>query len=271
MIRLALTVTLFAAWLGYLGFQVVTRPRTAFGQPLVVSRPQVLASEIDVVADVPDLDGQVTVVEVLYPAEKSGLKAGDKIQVSNVGECAPPPRGADVPPPFLDWSGPGRYVLPLRGRAADGSYRVARVPPSPGFDAEALRFEQGRLYPDGPAMEQAFRSRPRDAREVDVVAAVRGADSQVTVKKVLAPSGAGLKAGETIEVRRLQDSQALPRGAGQLLKGGEIPPGDYILPLTPSLGENNTYRLLAPRPPRIYPDTPETRAQYHQIEKPARD
>ena len=64
--RLALTVTLFLGWIGYLAYQVATRPTVPPGQPLdglalVVSRPQVEASEVDVVAKVPSGEGNVEV------------------------------------------------------------------------------------------------------------------------------------------------------------------------------------------------------------------
>jgi hypothetical protein len=148
-IRLVLTAALFAGWLGYLGFQVATLPATAAGQPLILSRPQILSSEIDVIADVPDKSGKATIVEVLYPAD--ALKAGDVIQVTNIGECAPPPtRGADGPLPPLDWQGPGRYLLPLRRHPDGKKYEVAPIPPSPGFFLLGAVDPPSRLYPDTP-------------------------------------------------------------------------------------------------------------------------
>ena len=72
-IRLVLALVLFAGWIGYLGYQVWTRPRTKkddiTSPPLVLSRPQILASEIDIIGDVPAASNKVTVtvVEVLYP------------------------------------------------------------------------------------------------------------------------------------------------------------------------------------------------------------
>ena len=93
--RLALTATLFLGWLGYLSYQVATRPVIATtGQPLVLSRPQLLASELDVIAEVEDTRSgpdtkekyEATVVEVLYPPEGAPVKKGDRIQVTNIAD-----------------------------------------------------------------------------------------------------------------------------------------------------------------------------------------
>jgi hypothetical protein len=129
--RLILAVILFLGWMGYLGFQVVTRPQTAAGAPLVVSRPQILASQIDVVANVPDENGEkVEITEVLYPGS-SALKPGDTIHVTNIRDCMPP-RG-EGEKPARDWTDPGKYLLPLRATGEKNTYEVAPIPPSPGF------------------------------------------------------------------------------------------------------------------------------------------
>ena len=52
--RLVLTASLFLAWLGYLVFLIATRPVRGNGDSLVVSRAQILASEIDVVVEITD-------------------------------------------------------------------------------------------------------------------------------------------------------------------------------------------------------------------------
>jgi hypothetical protein len=140
--RLILTATLFLAWMAYLGFQVVTRPQTATGAPLVLSRPQILASQMDVVAEVPDQAGEeVTIVKVLYP-ENTALKEGDAIQVTNIRDCAPIRAGGQKA--GKDWTGPGQYLLPLRPLAGKNRYEVAPIPPSPGFIPNQPR---PRIYP----------------------------------------------------------------------------------------------------------------------------
>jgi hypothetical protein len=153
--RLLVIGTVFLAWLGYLAYQAMTRPVNAAGKPLVVSRPQVLTSDLDVIADVPSMDGtvEITVDEVLFPSENNDVKAGDVIKVSNISECRPPrPRGADQPEPPLDWSGPGKYLLPLKKAPRKGEYEVAPVPPSPGYKATEAEQAQlfGRRFPGEP-------------------------------------------------------------------------------------------------------------------------
>src|SRR5262249_15048261 len=112
--RLLLCCVLFVGWLGYLGYQVLTRPHTEDGRPLVVSRPQALVSQLDVVADVPDTDGTVTVRQVLWPPEGAPVQEGDKIKVTNLGDCRPTPRPGEKGTPQPDFSGPGEYLLLLR-------------------------------------------------------------------------------------------------------------------------------------------------------------
>jgi hypothetical protein len=145
--RFALTAALFVGWLGYLSYQVATRPVIATtGQPLVLSRPQLLASELDVIAEVEDTSGEATVVEVLYPPEGAPVKKGDRIQVTNIADCAPPPR-PDGPAVRPDWSGPGTYLLPLRHAPDKKKYEVAAIPPSPGFYTSPAADAPVRIYP----------------------------------------------------------------------------------------------------------------------------
>lgn len=146
--RLVLCAGVFVLWLGYLGYLVATRPVTSENWPLVLSRPQIQASSLDVVADLPELakgEVEVTVIEVLFPAE-SEVKPGDKIRVTNLAECRPLPRHAGSVPPW-DWSGSGRYLLPLRRAAAVPNqperYEVMPIPSSPGFSLQGVV----RIYP----------------------------------------------------------------------------------------------------------------------------
>jgi hypothetical protein len=150
--RLVLTATLFLAWMGYLGFQVLTRPQTATGAPLVLSRPQILASQIDVIATVPEENGEeVTVKEVLYPAEAS-LKAGDVIHVTNIRDCVALRNVGEKP--VKDWTGPRDYLLPLRPLPGKNKYEVAPIPPSPGFFTADPR---PRIYPANEAALAQYR------------------------------------------------------------------------------------------------------------------
>lgn len=159
--RLLLAAVLFVAWLGYLGYLIATRPVTAAGAPLVLSRPQIMTSEIDIVAEIDDLNGQVTVRQVLYPAD-APVKAGDRLTVHRLADARGPVRyTGHVPPP--DWSADVRlYLVPLRASLFDkGRYEVAAVPPSPGFHLG--REPLLRIYPaTGEALAQYRRiAKPR--------------------------------------------------------------------------------------------------------------
>jgi hypothetical protein len=148
--RFLVTVLLFTGWIGYLAYQVLTRPHTSADLPLVVSRPQILVSELDLIAFVPEKKGtvEVEVQEVLFPKENAPVKPRDTIKVTNIAECHPALRGRpDVPD---DWSGPGAYLLPLKKGAKKGEYQVVPIPPSPGFgtlDFAAALPGPPRLYP----------------------------------------------------------------------------------------------------------------------------
>jgi hypothetical protein len=159
--RLLLTALLFVGWLGYLGYLVATRPLTVDdfrqrfwdgGQPLVLSRPQLLVSDLDVIAHVDDPTKPVVVREVLYPAGEQKVLPGNSITVANLGDCRPPPREAGQPAP-ADWTGPGDYLLPLLRWTEGGEtrYKVAPTPPSPGYPPQrGLEPGPPRIYPDKP-------------------------------------------------------------------------------------------------------------------------
>jgi hypothetical protein len=132
---LIVTAVLFAAWLGWLTFLAVTTSR-----PIVLSRAQLLVSTIDVMAEVPEKGGrpadQATVTEVHWPTDGPEQKlVGKTIRVVNLPDCE------------FKWTGPGRYILPL---VKDGdAFRVAAIPPSPGFDSD-MQGQQARIYPLSP-------------------------------------------------------------------------------------------------------------------------
>jgi hypothetical protein len=155
--RLALCVLLFVCWLAYLAFLVFTQPKTPSGWPLVLSRPQLLVSELDIVARVEEGGGdKVTVEEVLYPPEGAPVKAGDQITVANLETSRPPQTSEEEPPP--DLVGPGSYLMPLR-RAGD-HYEVVLVPESPGYpprDTRATRASP-RIYPATPEALAQYRA-----------------------------------------------------------------------------------------------------------------
>ena len=140
-LRLALAATLFAAWMGYLGYLVYALPAPTSSPTVdslrpaptrltpVLSRPQFLVSNLDVVGTVDVAAGTVTVEEVLYPTDGDRPKKGDEIKVTNLKHAEPalPEQGAVGP------------CLLLLQETNDGSaYRIAPVPSSPGYSRGQL-------------------------------------------------------------------------------------------------------------------------------------
>jgi len=154
--RLVVAVLLFGGWISYLGYLVATRPKMPDGRPLILSRSQVLVSDLDVVAEVADPKADVTIQQVLYPqgdAEAEKLP-GQKVRVTNLAECRPIPRSQDSSVPG-DWTGPGSYLLPLR-RSPTGqdAYEVVPTPATVGYPPPGAGVVgPPRIYP---ATEQAL-------------------------------------------------------------------------------------------------------------------
>lgn len=123
-VRLALTATAFAGWLGFLAYLVVTQarwpPDPVTGRPVVLSRPQFLSADLDAVAEVRKADEPVTITQVLWSRGEDGQKWVNKTEpISNLAKCA-------------GWEGPGVYLVPLQVVRGLGQERleVAPVPPS---------------------------------------------------------------------------------------------------------------------------------------------
>ena len=152
--RLVVTAVLFLGWLGYLAYLVRWT-----ANPIVLSRPQLLVSDFDVIAEVNSTKDPVKVLSVLYPPSEKGQE-GKEITVTNLEQCKPPPRAdqkaADVP---LDFSGPGRYLLPLQRVSPDDQtrFQVVPIPPSPGFAAEPRGPGPPRIYPANPTNDEVIR------------------------------------------------------------------------------------------------------------------
>lgn len=155
--RLILTILLFGGWLSYLGYLVVCRPHTpngvrgAFeGRPLTLSRPQFLVSTLDVVAEVSGDNGEhIVVQEVLFPKTDAPVKAEETIAVEQIEQC------------LADYTGPGRYLLPLQildeGKGKR-RFQVAPTPPSPGFPSlQGVRVGPPRIYPATDEMLAEYR------------------------------------------------------------------------------------------------------------------
>ena len=134
---LVLSAVLFLGWIGWLAYLVATaRP------PVVLSRPQFLASTLDVIGRVdarPDgrPNPEVSVREVRWPQEgPEKALAGTTVTVHDLPEHA---EGG--------WAGPDSYILPLVKDGKD--YRVARIPHSPGFEADT-QAARARIYRETP-------------------------------------------------------------------------------------------------------------------------
>jgi hypothetical protein len=132
----------------------------------VLSRPQILVSDLDVVArvDAADPKTPVTIEEILYPAGEKSLGPGEKIQIENLDRCRPLSREWETSPPQPDWTGPGKYILPLHRFTEGGKshYRVAPTPPSPGYPT-ARDHTPGppRIYPATPQALAQYHDIPK--------------------------------------------------------------------------------------------------------------
>lgn len=126
-LRLILSAALFLSWIGWLAYLALTTTR-----PIVLSRPQFLASQFDVVAAVSDVGGRpaagVSVERVAWPADGAAQKlAGQSITVANLAAVAKED----------GWDGPGSYILPLVKEGNE--YQLAPVALSPGLSERKAR------------------------------------------------------------------------------------------------------------------------------------
>ena len=101
-IALAVTVTAFFLWIGYLAFLASTASR-----PSVLSRPQILVSNLIVIAQLSGSqhpDPPAIVLEVPWAGDKAAQpRLKDKITVSNLEQVY----AADAGHPKGSWRGPG--------------------------------------------------------------------------------------------------------------------------------------------------------------------
>lgn len=138
-LRLGVAAAAFAAWVGYLGYLALTTTR-----PVVLSRPQFLAAEAYVLAELQATDkgepsAHVLVKQVFWSKDGAGPK-GD-VTVSNLPGS----------PTIQGWSGPGEYVLALSRdpKSKDNDYLVTPIPRSPTYYHTAAP-----IYPDSPRVRQ---------------------------------------------------------------------------------------------------------------------
>ncbi len=124
-VRLAVCALLFIAWIGWLVYLSATTTR-----PVVLSRPQFLAADLYVVAELragPKGDGapaaEGTIREVVWSKSGEDL-AGRKVTITNLPQTAK-----------QGWTGPGEYILALSKvpLPAGTVYEVTEIPRSPGY------------------------------------------------------------------------------------------------------------------------------------------
>src|SRR5262245_29830429 len=135
------SAAVFLAWVGWLGYLAATTRN-----PVVLSRPQLLASNVDVIGHVEALNKPVEVKEVLWSqAPDAKQLEGKAVTVANLPACKE------------GWKGPGDYLLPLVHTAQpDGGEKLeVAVPParSPGIDPTL----PPRIYPDTPDVREQLR------------------------------------------------------------------------------------------------------------------
>ena len=132
-----------------------------------------------------------------------------------------------------------------------------------------------------PSHEPLILSRPQFlVADLVIVGEIKDARSPVKVEQVLFPEkDADVKPGDTIEVAGLADShppRLAPRADEPPPPSDLTGPGSYLLPLRPARrGTGYEVVPIPPSPtysdregpPRIYPATPQTLAQYHSIRR----
>lgn len=121
-LRFAIALIAFLAWLTWLAVAVAQK-----GTSPVVSRAQLAAASHLVVCKVTVGDDGLPAITATVVESLSGptLRPGEVIEVLNLNSAMPP--GASALP------GEGEYLLPLVGDR--GTYRVAGLPRSPGYEA----------------------------------------------------------------------------------------------------------------------------------------
>ena len=150
-VRLAVAAALFLAWIGYLSYLAATTRN-----PVVLSRPQFLVSERDVIAVYKGGDNFV-IDEVLYPKDEPGAEKGKTLVVDNVKDC-------QTFSPENGWRVGGlvegqRYLMPLQSSAASKDVMdVVPIPPSPGYPPLSNGAGPPRVYPDTPEVRRQYQT-----------------------------------------------------------------------------------------------------------------
>jgi hypothetical protein len=230
--RVTVAAALFLAWLGYLLYLVLASRHT-----IVLSRPQLLAADLVVLAEVADDDGKpATHVKVLdvfrRPADRKLIN--QELVVRNLPDAA-----------RQGYIGPGKYILPL-GPVVQAKHAVAdieQVPPNPGFEAA---FVNVRLWAAGKAPE----------RVAELAVDYLGIDARNAKDLV-----DRLVRGET---KTVMLASHVPRSQAEEFRKAllQVDPADFRF-------DENEHRIrnvdLIAADIRIYPWTPETKEQIEEI------
>ncbi len=223
--RLVVSACLFLAWLGYLLYLVLLSRHT-----VVLSRPQFLVASLCVIGEVGDKDRQpdpeVRVVDVVWSDSPADGKLKDtKVHVANLADAGP-----------QGYIGPGTYILALNkmGPPTVPLFVVTPVPSSPGY---VPAFVNVRLYAPGPEPARAVRLAHADL-------GLDEADARDLVKAATVKTPVLLVRNVRRE-RALKFVNDLEEGSRGAKDGPEV-----------ALPANDI---------RIYPLTPETRAQLDEL------
>lgn len=139
-LRFFVTLAVFVAWLGFLGYLVaITR------DAVLLSRPQFLPANVYVLAQLTGADSpdeKVTITEVSWAADgEVKERVGKQIDVKPLG----------VLNSNHGWRGPGVYILALMQMSKD-AYHLTPTPPSPGYGPPLI--DRYKIYPLTPGSRQ---------------------------------------------------------------------------------------------------------------------
>src|SRR5262245_58736580 len=113
-LRFWLLAGLFAAWIGFLIYLALSTH-----DQVVLSRPQFLASTLDILAEIDDPASlKVKVVTVYWPEDQKAKLPRQELTVRNLAECVRQKEtGSDKDKDLRRdneiWTGPGKYIVPL--------------------------------------------------------------------------------------------------------------------------------------------------------------
>lgn len=135
-LRLAVAVCLFLGWISWLAYLVATTRN-----PVILSRPQFIVADLWIRCQLEGVGNtpQPTLVvrEVLWARDPKDQGLVEKqITVEDL----------DKVDRDFGWAGPGDYLLPLQ-KNKDGKkagFRLAALPPSPGFSPAFLLIDPGK-------------------------------------------------------------------------------------------------------------------------------